>query len=393
MIVELVLMACRSLLAHKLRSALTMLGITIGVGSIIAIVAIGKGGESALSSKLANGRELQSEVIFTPHADAPEHVIMNPPTFTADDVRAISEIPYVKEVIRYNSTGATLMHGNRRLDLDIKGGDSFYPQIHHMDLQLGSWEALNLDSGSGIWLSEEAAKRLMEQMNPIGAIVRCNGVPLQVLGVYKEESVMAEKVPSAFISLSLWPQLFHTKEVQNLSITAASDTLLTQAEHAAVTYLNQYKDTTYGTYEVFNVNELKKSLATVSNVMTLLISCIAGISLAVGGVGVMNIMLVSVTERTREIGIRKALGATRKAILFQFLVESTVITSIGGILGIGLGVGGAFIVSYFAKWPPLISVWVILGAVLFSMTLGIVFGLLPAHKASRLTPIEALRYE
>lgn len=146
-------------------------------------------------------------------------------------------------------------------------------------------------------------------------------------------------------------------------------------------------------YQVQNLEEIADSIGNVTRIMTTIIGSIAGISLLVGGIGVMNIMLVSVTERTREIGIRKALGASKRQILTQFLIESITLTLIGGLLGIGLGAGGASLVSLFAGWPSLISWQVVLGGVLFSMTIGIVFGMLPANKAAKLDPIEALRYE
>lgn len=170
-----------------------------------------------------------------------------------------------------------------------------------------------------------------------------------------------------------------------------ADDLQVAGEKAA-DLLNRMHDTDEA-YQVMNMEEIAAGIGQITTIMTIIIGSIAGVSLLVGGIGVMNIMLVSVTERTREIGIRMSVGATRGQILFQFLVESVTLTLIGGLIGMLLGGGAASLVSYFAGWPPLISLPVIIGGVLFSMIIGVVFGILPANKASRLDPIESLRYE
>jgi len=181
-------------------------------------------------------------------------------------------------------------------------------------------------------------------------------------------------------------------DINEVSIKAETPEDLQAAGEKSVAILNRIHEKD-GEYQVFNAEEIGELIGQVTNVMTILIGSIAGISLVVGGIGVMNIMLVSVTERTREIGIRISLGATRAQIMAQFLVESITLTLFGGLIGIGIGVGGSMIVSYLAGWPSLVSVPVIIGGILFSMLIGIIFGILPANKAAKMDPIQALGHE
>lgn len=397
-LLESIKIAASSILGHKLRSALTMLGIIIGVASIITVVAIGQGGEAALKSQFAGSGNNTIQINFTPDNQDPFATPLDQAAvFTQENLLQLSKIPEIAHVISTNSSMESIAADDKNIDTQITGITENYFSVN--SLQMVKGRKLNTSdfeqSNNFIMINVKAAQDYFKNKNAIGQILEVKGQPFEVVGVYKTaDSVFGLGMPELLLPLSIWPVLYGTDAIQNVTLQAKDVNKLELAGQKAVNLLNDTKSPDLkGKYEVFNLEELKKSISKVTNIMTMIIGGIAGISLLVGGIGVMNIMLVSVTERTREIGIRKALGATRGKILLQFLIEAMMLTLSGGIIGMGLGVGGAYIVSAFAKWPPLVSVQVIIGGVLFSMTLGIIFGLIPANKAAKLDPIDALRYE
>ncbi|MGX9291329.1 ABC transporter permease [Bacillus sp. A015] len=388
--------ALNSVLAHKLRSILTMLGIIIGVGSVIAVVAIGQGGEQMLKESIS-GPNNTIDMTYTP---SDEELNANPnalfeAAFTEEDIQSIKTINGVKQVASSTAQGMQLRFQDTTVDATVNGMNEGYMNVHSLQIAEGQ-DLRDIDFRSGrraAIISEGVKKELFNGQKALGEMIWMNGQPVEVIGVLaKQEGMFSFDMNEIYVPFAMLTSTFGLNEYDKLSIQVAHADQMKEVGKNAAALLNENHHTE-DAYEMINMEEIAAGIGQITSVMTTIIGSIAGISLLVGGIGVMNIMLVSVTERTREIGIRKALGATRAQILVQFLIESVVLTLIGGLMGIALGLGGASLVSLFAGWPSLVSWQVVCGGVLFSMLIGIIFGLIPANKAARLDPIESLRYE
>ncbi|MFP7734769.1 ABC transporter permease [Priestia aryabhattai] len=396
-LIENIRMALSSVLAHKMRSILTMLGIIIGVAAVIIVVAIGQGGEQMIKSEIT-GASNTVDVYYEPPEDemqADDLSMMGEPIFTEDDIKALSTIPGVKNVVASSSMGMGIRYRDKESDTTVNAINEGYIEVNQLEVSEGRMlDSSDFLSGNRVGvITSDMKKELFDKKEALGQVVWVQGQPIKIIGVTKKPTgFLAFEIPTIYIPNNTYKSSFGKLDYTNLSVQAKSSDQLNKVGNDATDLLNNLHDTE-DAYKVQNLEEIADSIGSVTRIMTTIIGSIAGISLLVGGIGVMNIMLVSVTERTREIGIRKALGASKRQILTQFLIESITLTLIGGLLGIGLGAGGAALVSLFAGWPSLISWQVVLGGVLFSMTIGIVFGMLPANKAAKLDPIEALRYE
>lgn len=389
-------MALSSLKAHKMRSILTMLGIIIGVGAVIIVVAIGQGGEAMLKSQIT-GPGNTIEMFYQPSDEemrANPNVFQQAP-FKQEDIRALEQLPEIKRVVASSTKLSTVRLQTDSKDVSTTGINQAYLQLNELKVAKGrNFSSADFLGGRRVGIiSDKLREELFKVEHPIGKVVMVANQPIEIVGVIeKPTGLLSFGSMEVYLPFQTWRNIFGSSDFTQVTLQAASAEQIQVAGKKAAKILNNMHNTEKS-YQVINMEEIAQGVGQVTKIMTLIIGSIAGISLFVGGIGVMNIMLVSVTERTREIGIRMALGATRGQLLTQFLIESMTLTLIGGILGIFLGWGTSTIVSFFAGWPSLISWQVVLGGVLFSMVIGVLFGLLPANKAAKLDPIESLRYE
>ena len=399
--------AMRALRVNKMRSFLTMLGIIIGIAAVIAMVAIGTGASRVISEQIAS---VGSNILLVLPGSVTSGGIRlghgSTPTLTYDDARAIAaECPSVSLTAPVVRGGAQVVYGNMNWSTVVMGITLEYLKVREWPVAAGrNFSQGDVDGAAKTCLiGRTVAENLFGAEDPVGKTVRVKKLPFLVIGVMdvKGRSPQgSDQDDILFVPLrTAQRKLFGSQfldSVGSIMVQAKSEQDLAIAEDEVNRLLLQRHRIVQGRepdFSIRNLTELLDVAEQSSRTMSLLLGAVASISLIVGGIGIMNIMLVSVTERTREIGIRMAIGAREMDILLQFLTEAVLLTFIGGVIGIFLGVGGARLLTVFFDWPVLISFKAIAMAVAFSGSVGIFFGYYPARKAARLNPIEALRYE
>lgn len=399
--------ALKALMVNKMRSALTMLGIIIGVGAVIAMIAVGSGAKQRIAEQIASmGSNMLIVLSGSSTSGGLRFGTGTVPTLKVDDAKAIlAEIPSVKYVAPSLGGVAQVVFGNQNWSTIVNGTTPEALEIRNWSLASGrSFTQQDVDGATKVCLlGKTVVENLFGGVDPIGQIVRIKKVPFTVIGVlapkgqstYGQDQDDTIMVPLTTAQKRLFGMQFPGM-VRIIAVQARGPEVMQEVENQITALLRQrhrIPPNQDNDFSVRNLTEIASSAEQSARVMSLLLGAIASISLIVGGIGIMNIMLVSVTERTREIGIRIAVGAKGRDILFQFLIESLVLSLIGGTVGIGIGVAGTLVLSSFTQWPILFSINAIFLAFLFSGSVGVFFGFYPARKASMLNPIEALRYE
>ena len=396
--------AFRALRRNKLRTALTMLGIVIGVGAVIAMVGIGNGAKAQVQARIS---ALGQNVIMVFSGSISRGGVHTgfggAGTLTVEDALAMQrEVPGVSAVSPEVRTSAQIMAGNNNWSTSLMGESVDYLTIRQWDLADGGmFSDMDVRGSAKVCiLGKTTADKLFPDEDPIGKIIRIKNVPVKVLGVLRSKGVSmfgSDQDDTVIMPYTTVMKRFAgVTTLRSINVQSATAEQMTEVQNAITDLLRQRHRIQPGRDDDFmlrNQQEIAETMSATTEVMTALLAAIASVSLLVGGIGIMNIMLVSVTERTREIGIRMAVGARGRDILLQFLIEAVALSSTGGILGILLGVGGARLITLIKEWPTLVSPQSIIIAFAFSAAVGIFFGFYPARKASQLDPIDALRYE
>ncbi len=403
-ILSIIRIAFRALARNKMRSALTMLGIIIGVAAVIAMVGVGQGARKQVADQIA---AMGSNMLFVGSGTVTRggmHMGWGATkTLVVDDVAAIMrECPSVKQAAPGSGSSAQVVFGNDNWFTQLTGTDPSYFEVRTWDVTNGDrFTQSDVERAANVAvIGETVRKNIFGAVDPVGQIIRIKNLPFRVVGVLepKGQGAMGNDQDDLVVIpiTTLQKKITGETWLRFIMVSAVSKEATFAAQKQIEVLLRDRHKIREGTDDDFvvrNLADLAEAADETQKTLTLLLASTAGVALVVGGIGIMNIMLVSVTERTREIGIRMAIGATDTDVQSQFLTEAVALSCMGGIVGILAGVGVSILITNMAGWAVLISPISIVAAVVFSMAVGIFFGYYPARKAARLDPIDALRYE
>lgn len=397
------LMAWASLIANKMRSILTMLGIIIGVAAVIALVSIGNGVKQDIQNSISSlGSNLLMVMPGAPRTPGVRPSQGSMKSLKVSDYQAISKLDGVKAASPYTANSYVSIYQSKNWTTTVSGVSSNFQDVNNWTMAEGRFiSSKNVENRERVAVvGQTVVKNLFAGEDPVGKEIRIKNIPFRVIGVLNSKgngTMGNDQDDVIFIPYTTAMERVEGVDYLRMVYVVASDDNGIDRLQSDIENLlrvrHGIKDTNLDDFNIQNMKSIMETMEQTTGTLTLFLGAVAAISLVVGGIGIMNIMLVSVTERTREIGIRKALGATYFVIVTQFLIEAVVISLMGGLIGIALGIGASKLIGLASGMSTVISVPTIVLSFAFSMAIGLVFGIYPARKAAKLNPIDALHYE
>lgn len=397
------LMAGASLIANKMRSILTMLGIIIGVAAVIALVSIGNGVKQDIQNSISSlGSNLLMVMPGAPRTPGVRPSQGSMKSLKVSDYQAISKLDGVKAASPYTANSYVTIYQSKNWTTTVSGVSSNFQDVNNWTMAEGRFiSSKNVENRERVAVvGQTVVKNLFAGEDPVGKEIRVKNIPFRVIGVLNSKgngTMGNDQDDVIFIPYTTAMERVEGVDYLRMVYVVASDDNGIDRLQSDIENLlrvrHSIKDTNLDDFNIQNMKSIMETMEQTTGTLTLFLGAVAAISLVVGGIGIMNIMLVSVTERTREIGIRKALGATYFVIVTQFLIEAVVISLMGGLIGIALGIGASKLIGLASGMSTVISVPTIVLSFAFSMAIGLVFGIYPARKAAKLNPIDALHYE
>ena len=397
------LMAWASLIANKMRSILTMLGIIIGVAAVIALVSIGNGVKQDIQNSISSlGSNLLMVMPGAPRTPGVRPSAGSMKSLKVSDYEAISKLDGVKAASPMTNGSYVVIYQNKNWTTSVSGVSYNYLDVNNWSMKSGRFlSEKNVQNRERVAVvGKTVVKNLFGDEDPVGAEIRVKNIPFRIIGVLnsKGSGVMGNDQDDMVIIpyTTAMERVEGVDYLRMIYVVGKDENGIDRLQSDIENLLrvrHGIKDTNLDDFNIQNMNSIMETMEETTGTLTLFLGAVAAISLVVGGIGIMNIMLVSVTERTREIGVRKALGATYSVIVTQFLIEAVVISLMGGIIGIILGIGSSKLIGMASGMSTVISVPTIVMSFAFSMAIGLIFGIYPARKAAKLNPIDALHYE